>query len=141
VIRSDKFTWVKPAFAELYRVLKRDSFCVFFYGWAHIQKFTAAFAEAGFRPIGHMTFPKPYTSGARFLQYRHEFAYLLAKGEPKQPDHPIADVIAWTHYTGNKLPVMESERSKFAFVQARKTETVYHACGRAIVEACKHAIR
>ena len=30
-IRSDNFQWVRPAFAELYRVLKRDSFCAFFY--------------------------------------------------------------------------------------------------------------
>jgi DNA modification methylase len=103
VIRSDNFTWVKPAFAELYRVLKRDSFCAFFYGWAHIHKFSIAFTDAGFRPIGHIVFPKPYTSGTRFLQYRHECAYVLAKGEPKEPEHPIADVIAWTHCTGNKL--------------------------------------
>jgi hypothetical protein len=102
-IRNDNFQWIKPAFAELYRVLKRDSFCAFFYGWAHIHKFAAAFTEAGFRPIGHLIFPKPYTSGARFLRYQHECAYLLAKGEPKQPEYPIADVIQWTHYTGNKL--------------------------------------
>jgi DNA modification methylase len=61
VICSGNFQWVKPAFAELYRVLKRDSFCAFFYGWAHIHKFAAAFTEAGFRPIGHLIFPKPYT--------------------------------------------------------------------------------
>jgi DNA modification methylase len=102
-IRSDNFVWVKPAFAELYRVLKRDSFCAFFYGWAHIHKLAAAFTDAGFRPIEHMMFPKPYASGTRFLRYRHECAYLLAKGEPKQPERPIDDVIQWTHYTGNKL--------------------------------------
>ena len=102
-IRSGNFTWVKPAFAELYRVLKRDSVCIFFYGWAHIHKIAAAFTEAGFRPIGHIMFPKPYTSGVRFLRYQHECAYLLAKGEPQEPEHPIADVIQWTHYTGNKL--------------------------------------
>jgi DNA modification methylase len=103
VIRSDNFVWVKPAFAQLYRLLKRDSFCAFFYGWAHIHKFTAAFTEAGFRPVGHLTFPKPYRSGSRFLRYRHECAYLLAKGDPKEPLHPIDDVIQWSGYTGNKL--------------------------------------
>jgi hypothetical protein len=25
--------WLKPAFAQVYRVLKQDSFCVSFYGW------------------------------------------------------------------------------------------------------------
>ena len=102
-IRDDNFQWIKPAFAELHRVLKRDSFCAFFYGWAHIHKFTAAFTEAGFRPIGHLIFPKPYTSGTRFLRYQHKCAHLLAKGEPKEPEHPTADIIQWTHYTGNKL--------------------------------------
>jgi adenine-specific DNA-methyltransferase len=103
VIRSDSFVWVKPAFAQLYRLLKRNSCCAFFYGWAHIHKFAAAFTEAGFRPIGHLVFPKAYRSGSRFLGYRHECAYLLAKGEPKPPLHPIDDVIHWTGYTGNKL--------------------------------------
>jgi site-specific DNA-methyltransferase (adenine-specific) len=102
-IRSDNFTWVKPAFSEMYRVLKYNSFCAFFYGWAHIHKLAAAFTEAGFRPVGHITFPKRYVSGKRFLQYRHECAYVLAKGEPKEPEHPISDVIEWTAYTGNKL--------------------------------------
>jgi DNA modification methylase len=25
--------WLRPAFAEIFRVLRRDSFCVSFYGW------------------------------------------------------------------------------------------------------------
>jgi len=103
VIRSDNFVWVKPAFAQLYRLLKRNSFCAFFYGWSHIHKFATAFTEAGFRPVGHFTFPKAYRSGARFVRYRHECAYLLAKGEPQEPPHPIDDVIQWSGYTGNKL--------------------------------------
>lgn len=103
VIRNDRFIWLKPAFAELYRVLKRDSFCVSFYGWAHLHKFASAFRDAGFRVVGHLVFPKRYTSAARFLRYRHESAYLLAKGEPAEPPNPIGDVIAWTDYTANRL--------------------------------------
>jgi site-specific DNA-methyltransferase (adenine-specific) len=102
-IRSDNFVWLKPAFTELYRVLKRDSFCAFFYGWAHIHKFASAFSDAGFRAVGHLAFPKRYTSGTRFLRYRHECAYLLAKGEPKEPQNPIGDVVWWRDFTGNKL--------------------------------------
>jgi DNA modification methylase len=102
-IPNDNFTWLKPAFAELFRVLKQDSFCVCFYGWAHIEKFATAFCEAGFRVVGHMAFPKRYTSGTRFLRYQHEAAYLLAKGEPREPRHAIGDVIEWTDYTGNRL--------------------------------------
>jgi adenine-specific DNA-methyltransferase len=103
IIPNDSFKWLKPAFAELYRVLKRDSFCICFYGWAHIDKFAAAYREAGFRVVGHLTFPKRYTSNTRFLRYQHESAYLLAKGEPPPPPHPIGDVIEWTEYTGNRL--------------------------------------
>jgi site-specific DNA-methyltransferase (adenine-specific) len=102
-IPNDRFKWLKPAFAELHRVLKRDSFCVCFYGWAHIDKFAAAFREAGFRVVGHLTFPKRYTSSTRFLRYQHEGAYLLAKGNPQPPRNPIGDVIEWTDYTGNRL--------------------------------------
>jgi len=97
------FAWLKPAFTEMFRILRRDSFCVCFYGWAHIDKFATAFREAGFRPVGHLAFPKRYTSGTRFLRYQHEAAYLLAKGNPKQPAHPIGDVLDWTDYTGNRL--------------------------------------
>ncbi len=97
------FVWLKPAFAEMYRVLERDRFCICFYGWGHIDKFAGAFREAGFRVIGHLAFPKRYTSGTRFLRYQHEAAYLLAKGEPKPPQYPIGDVIDWTDYTGNRL--------------------------------------
>jgi DNA modification methylase len=103
IIPNDNFKWVKPAFAELYRALKQDSFCVCFYGWAHIDKFAMAFREAGFRFAGHLVFPKRYTSGVRFLRYQHEAAYLLAKGEPSEPRDAIGDVIDWTDYTGNRL--------------------------------------
>jgi hypothetical protein len=44
-------------------------------------------------------FPKRYASSTRFLQSRHESAHLLAKGNPKPPENPIADVIECP-YTG-----------------------------------------
>ncbi len=46
--------------------------------------------------------PQNYSSKARFLKYRHEQAYLLAKGNPALPERPIADVIDMP-YSGNKL--------------------------------------
>ncbi len=94
--------WLKPAFAEIFRVLCRDSFCVSFYGWHQADKFIAAWREAGFRLAGHLTFPKQYSSTERFLQYRHENAYLLAKGNPPQPAQRIPDVLEWK-YSGNRL--------------------------------------
>ena len=75
-------SWLKPAFAEIFRVLQRDSFCVSFYGWHQADKFIAAWRDAGFRPAGHLTFPKQYASAERFLRYEHENAYLLAREIP-----------------------------------------------------------
>jgi DNA modification methylase len=102
VRNDDNDAWLKPAFAEMYRVLARDSFCVSFYGWPHADRFLLAYRAAGFRVVGHFVFPKRYASSQRYLRYQHECAYLLAKGNPPQPQEPLADVLAWT-YTGNKL--------------------------------------
>ncbi len=102
VPNDDNDDWLKPSFAELYRVLKRDTFCVSFYGWPHADKFLDAYRAAGFRIVGHFVFPKRYTSASKFLRYQHECAYLLAKGYPSEPKETIGDVIDWT-YSGNKL--------------------------------------
>lgn len=102
VPNDDNDTWLRPAFAELYRVLAPNTFAVSFYGWPHADKFLAAWHAAGFRIVGHFVFPKRYASATRVVRYQHECAYLLAKGFPKQPVNPIGDVISWT-YSGNKL--------------------------------------
>jgi len=102
VPNDDNDAWLKPAFAEMHRVLANDSFCVSFYGWPQADKFMQAYRTAGFRVVGHLMFPKTYASSTRFLRYQHEAAHLLAKGNPRQPENPIGDVIPWK-YTGNKL--------------------------------------
>ena len=89
------------AFSDLYRVLKPDSFCICFYGWNRVDEFFSAWRAAGFRPAGHIVWKKEYASSARFLQYRHEQAYLLVKGNPGRPAKPMADVQPWK-YTGNR---------------------------------------
>jgi DNA modification methylase len=89
------------AFSDLYRVLKPDSFCVCFYGWNRVDEFFSAWRAAGFRPAGHIVWKKEYASSARFLQYRHEQAYLLVKGNPARPGKPLPDVQPWK-YTGNR---------------------------------------
>ncbi|HEV2297667.1 MAG TPA: DNA methyltransferase [Candidatus Acidoferrales bacterium] len=94
--------WLKLAFAQIFRVLRRDAFCISFYGWHQADKFIAAWREAGFRLAGHLTFTKRYPSTERFLRYHHENAYLLAKGNPPQPTQRIPDVLEWK-YSGNKL--------------------------------------
>ena len=102
VINDDNDAWLKPAFAEIYRVLKHDSLCVSFYGWNKTDVFMAAWRDAGFRIAGHIVFRKRYASSARHLSNTHEQAYLLAKGFPAFPDRPPPDVIDW-HYSGNRL--------------------------------------
>jgi DNA modification methylase len=95
-------TWLKPAMAEAYRVLKQDRVAIMFYGWTKVDEFFAAWKDAGFQPGGHIVFRKAYSSKSRFLSYQHEQAYLLAKGRPPMPKQPVADVMDMP-YSGNKL--------------------------------------
>lgn len=102
VANDDNADWLRPAFAQIYRVLKPASLCVSFYAWNRIHLFMDAWRSAGFRPVGHLVFCKPYASAAGFLHYQHEAAYLLAKGRPQLPARPISDVVEF-RYTGNRL--------------------------------------
>jgi site-specific DNA-methyltransferase (adenine-specific) len=102
VTNDSQSDWLKPAFRELYRVLKPDSFCVTFYGWPMADLFVSSFRESGFRPVSHLCFVKQYASFTGYTRAQHEVAYVLAKGRPNKPEAPIADVLTW-RYTGNKL--------------------------------------
>lgn len=102
VINDDNDAWLRPAFAQIHRVLKPDSLCVSFYGWNKTDLFMTAWRNAGFRIIGHIVFRKRYASKARHLSYTHESAYLLSKGFPPFPDYAPPDVIDW-QYSGNRL--------------------------------------
>jgi DNA modification methylase len=102
VINDDNDAWLKPAFGQIHRVLKPDSLCVSFYGWDKVDLFMAAWRAAGFRPVGNITFRKPYASSTRYLARHHEAAYLLAKGSPPFPEHAPPDVLDWK-YSGNRL--------------------------------------
>lgn len=92
---------VLPVYKELYRVLKRDSLCITFYGWHHIDQFAVAWREAGFKPVGQIVWAKPYASRSRYTAYHHESAYVLAKGRPPCPRTPLRDVQEWV-YSGNR---------------------------------------
>ena len=102
IMNDQSEDWLKPAFAEMFRVLRPDAFCVSFYGYTKTDLFMDAWKSAGFRVAGHFVFPKKYASSSYHTEYRHEQAYLLAKGWPDKPCRPPPDVINWT-YTGNKL--------------------------------------
>lgn len=102
IINDDNNRWMFPAFAELYRVMKPDSYCVSFYGWGRADRFLNVWRECGFHPVGHFVWVKQYASTVRHVQMKHESAYLLAKGFPKLPANPPPDVLPWK-YTGNRL--------------------------------------
>jgi site-specific DNA-methyltransferase (adenine-specific) len=101
VPNDDNAGWLRPAFAHMHRVLKHDCFAISFYGWPKVDLFFAAWKQSGFRIGGHIVFRKRYASKTAFLQYRHEAAYLLIKGNPAFPAAPLPDVMDWV-YTGNK---------------------------------------
>jgi len=102
-IANDKDdAWLRPAFAQISRLLKHNSLCISFYGWGTIDKFMAAWKAAGLYPVAHFVFSKEYASKTRYVQYRHESAYLLAKGNPSLPSKPLPDVLPFK-YSGNRL--------------------------------------
>lgn len=102
VANDDGSSWLKPAFREVARLMKPDTFCVSFYGWPKAGLFMAAWRAAGLRPRAHLVWVEGYASKTGTVEYRHEQAYVLGKGEPV-PNAIIPDVLDWK-YTGNRLP-------------------------------------
>jgi adenine-specific DNA-methyltransferase len=102
VVNDDNARWLKPAFAQMHRLLKSAAFCISFYGWNKADLFNDAWRSAGFHIGGHLVFRKKYPSSTRFLRYHHEAVYLLVKGEPQPPAQPVPDVMEFP-YTGNTL--------------------------------------
>jgi adenine-specific DNA-methyltransferase len=123
VANDNRSEWLMPAFAQMYRVLKYNSFLVCFYGWNTVDRFFAAWKQAGFHVVGHLVFVKPYHSNGGYVRYSHEEAYLLTKGVPDTPPVLIRDVLDW-QYTGNALhatqkPVMAMLPLIMAFSRVR----------------------
>ena len=59
--------WLRPAAAEIWRVLKPDSFAVVFYRWPNVEKYVAAVKDAGFRLVSHLAFIPTRNRSARTL--------------------------------------------------------------------------
>jgi site-specific DNA-methyltransferase (adenine-specific) len=102
IANDDNTRWIFPAFWELHRVFKPDSYAVSFYGLGKAERFLAVWRECGFPPVGHFVWVKRYSSLVGNVQMKHEQAYLLAKGNPPPPVSPPPDVLPW-YYTGNRL--------------------------------------
>lgn len=95
IVGDDEPSWVVPAFKEVWRVLKADSFAVSFYSWSHADVFVGVFKLIGFRVVSHLAFVKNVWGLGRYTRGQHETAYLLAKGRPAMPRRGISDVIEW----------------------------------------------
>jgi len=115
---DDNFAWLKPAFAEMYRVLADDSFCVSFYGWTFADRFVTAYRSAGFRIVGHITFKKNYVSSTGYMRSQHECAYLLAKGRPQKAEAPISDVMPWAYSGNHHHPSEKAVKTLLPLVEA-----------------------
>lgn len=102
VPNDDNDRWMYPAFAEVFRVMRPDTYLMSFYGWGRADRFLSVWRECGLAVVGHFVWVKGYASAVKHAQMRHEQAYLLAKGSPKPPARPPSDVQPW-RYTGNKL--------------------------------------
>ena len=94
-------SWLRPAFCELFRVLKQDRFCASFYGWPWIDRFMQTWKESGFRPVSHLVWVKTHCSREGYTKSFHEVGFLLAKGGPPKPEKALPDVLPW-EYTGNR---------------------------------------
>lgn len=92
---------VMPVFAPMARAMKQDSYAVCFAGWSALPQFTAAWEAAGLRIVSQIIWQKRYASRRGFTEYRHESAYVLAKGRPTQPKQPLPSVMDWV-YSGNR---------------------------------------
>ena len=108
VANDNNSAGVMPVFDEVYRVMRPNTYCISFYGWSAISEFANAWKDAGFRIVGQIVWPKNYVSRSGFLNYRHEAAFVLAKGFPAKPLNPIDDIQDW-HYSGN--PVHPTQKS------------------------------
>lgn len=106
-------SWLEPAFAHIWRLLRDNSFCISFYGWPHVDLFLGLWKKIGFRPVSHLAFVKSHWGLGRFTRGRHETAFLLAKGRPPRPCKAIPDVIDWNRdrikWHPNQKPVAALE--------------------------------
>lgn len=110
---DDKPDAVLSSYAEMFRVLKSGRYCITFCGWTAIDRFAGAWTGAGFRTVGRIVWSKGYASKSGHTNYRHESAFVLAKGYPRMPENPMDDVQPW-EYTGNKVHPTEKAVSVIA---------------------------
>src|SRR5215831_7922074 len=118
VPNDDTDAWLAPSVAELYRVLKRDRFCVSFCGFTQAERFLTAWKAAGFRVLEHLVWRKRYPSSTGFVRRFHEQAYLLAKGNPRRPHLLLPSVLEWRYTTNALHPTQKPVGALIPLIQA-----------------------
>ena len=76
VPNDDTDAWLAPSFAELYRVLRHDRFCISFCGFTQAERFLTVWKAAGFRVLENLVWRKRYPSSTGFVRRYHEQAYV-----------------------------------------------------------------
>lgn len=92
---------VMAVFDPMARAMKQDSYAVCFSGWSALPQFTAAWEAAGLQIVSQIIWQKRYASRRSFTEYRHESAFVLAKGRPAKPANPLPSVMDWV-FSGNR---------------------------------------
>jgi site-specific DNA-methyltransferase (adenine-specific) len=95
-------SWLKPAFAETYRILRSDSFMVCCYGWSKVDLFFAAWREAGFVPLVISCSVRPMRPRPISCAISTNRRFCWPKAGPKRPISPISDVQEF-RYSKNEL--------------------------------------
>uniref|UniRef100_UPI00222073B1 DNA methyltransferase n=1 Tax=Salmonella enterica TaxID=28901 RepID=UPI00222073B1 len=122
-----------------YRVLKKDALLVSFYGWNRVDRFMAAWKSAGFSVVGHLVFTKNYSSKSAYVGYRHECAYVLAKGRPALPQNPLPDVLGWK-FAGSASTCVAALQAGRRYIGIELMEQ-YHKAGIERLTAVQRAMQ
>lgn len=98
---DDNPAGVLPVFEPMARAMKQNSYAICFAGWSALPQFTQSWDAAGLRIVSQIVWQKQYASRKGYTEYRHESAYVLAKGNPTKPAQPLQSVLDWV-YSGNR---------------------------------------
>ena len=112
-----------PAFAQMHRVLKRDAFCVSFYGCYQIDLFMAAWRTAGFRSVGHIVFTKIHFKDPHRLRYQASAGPKATRPRRNMPARDAQDNQP-NHLSGSAIRQMpqKSECCSAVIEQLRATQ-------------------
>jgi len=109
---------IEEAFAQIYRVLKKDALCLSFYGWPSVESFIVPWKAIGFKPISHIVFVKNVWGFGQFTRTGHECAYLLAKGKPRLPDNVPSSVQEMERVLDSKHPTPKGYKTLQPLIEA-----------------------